>query len=530
MGLALENEAIAGLRVLVVDDMITNRQLLQTFLTRLGCEVVAAEDGAQAVTMFEREAPDLVFMDVMMPVMDGYEATRRIKAMAGDRWVPVVFVSALDKDENLVAGLEAGGDDYLAKPINFVVLHAKLLSLARTLNFQRRLDEAHRLNEAVTDNIADCVVSIDEHGAILSATSMTIVMFGYTQEELIGRNVSVLMPEPYHSEHDDYIKRYVLGGMPTIIGTPHRVLRGVRKDGREFPLELTITEMHFEGRRMFVGIMRDISERVAAEAVAKERAAALEAYREMRETENALAGGILHRLLQRRGLADPCLHYWLMPATDFSGDAVAAARAPDGRLCAMLADATGHGLGAAISVLPVLTSFYSLVEHGFPLGYIAYELNRQMLDVMPTGRFVAANLVCYDEKKQMLELWLAGLPDVVLTAPDGSIARRLASMHPPLGIVDFDEEMAGIERIECPPGSQLIMASDGLVETTNAEGEHFGCDRLHAVLGEAPADRKLAALREALDKYLGGAQPHDDISVLVIDCRPLSSTSRPRQP
>jgi PAS domain S-box-containing protein len=509
---------IAGLRVLVVDDSAVNRQLLQTFLTKLGCEVMLAEDGARAVAMFEQEAPDLIFMDVMMPEMDGYEATRRIKAAAGDRWVPVVFVSALDKDENLVAGLEAGGDDYLPKPVNFVLLHAKLRSLVRTLSLQRRFDEAHRFNEAVTDNIADCVVSIDERGIIRSVTAMAIVIFGYLSEELIGRNVSMLMPEPDRSAHDGYLRRYLDGGMPRIIGMPHRVVRGLRKDGGIFPLELTVTEMRFDGRRLFVGIMRDISERIAAEAVARQHAAALQRYHDEREAENALAGEIMQRLLQRRGLADPRAHYWLAPATDFSGDIGAAARAADGRLYAMLADATGHGLGAAISVLPVLTSFYSLVEHGFPLGYIAYELNRQLRDVMPAGRFVAANLVCFDESRQLAEVWLGGLPDLVVLKPDGSIARRLASMHPPLGIVDFDEEMAGIEKMTCPPGSQLALMSDGLIEAMAENGEPFSADGLARTFAGVAPDRRLQAIQDALKLHLGGRAPHDDVSIMLIDC------------
>ena len=91
-----KNAARMPLKVLVVDDTETNRMILTVFLRRLGHNVVLAEDGAQAVAAFEREAPDLVLMDVMMPVMDGYEATRRIKALAGEHWVPVLFVSALD--------------------------------------------------------------------------------------------------------------------------------------------------------------------------------------------------------------------------------------------------------------------------------------------------------------------------------------------------------------------------------------------------------------------------------------------------
>lgn len=509
---------IAGMKVLVVDDTATNRQLLQVFLKKLGCEVLLAENGADAVRVFEQQSPDLVLMDVMMPGMDGYEATRRIKAASGDNWVPVVFVSALDKDENLVAGLEAGGDDYLAKPVNFVVLQAKLRSLVRSLQMQRRLDEMRRFSVAVTDNIADCVITIDERGRILAATAMSMVVFGYAPEELIGQNVSMLMPEPHRSAHDDYLRRYMMGGAPKIVGMPQRVLTGMRRDGSIIPVEITVTEMRFDGTRMFVGIVRDVSERVAAEAIEQQHAAALQRYHDEREAENTLASGIMQRLLLRRGLSDPRLHHWLLPATDFSGDVIAAARSADGKLCVMLADATGHGLGAAISVLPGLTSFYNLAEHGYPLGFIAYELNRQLLEFMPTGRFVAAGLLCFNEQERVAEYWLGGMPDLLVLNADGTIRQRVAAAHPPLGIVEFDEDMAGVAKVDCPPGTQLLLTSDGLLEATGSSGESFGTERLTGALAAAEPGNRLRAVKEALSQHLGERAPHDDVSVLIIDC------------
>ena len=116
---------LAKMKVLAVDDNRTNLHILQVFLKKLGHQVILAENGEEAVRMFQSEAPDLVLLDIMMPVMDGFEAARRIKAMTQERWTPVIFLSALNRDENLVEGLEAGGDDYLTKPINFVVLEAK---------------------------------------------------------------------------------------------------------------------------------------------------------------------------------------------------------------------------------------------------------------------------------------------------------------------------------------------------------------------------------------------------------------------
>ena len=380
--LAASRASIPSLRVLVVDDTVTNRQVLGVFLRRLGHTVAMAEDGAQAVALFATQAFDLVIMDVMMPVMDGYEATRRIKALCGDHWVPVVFLSALDKDENLVAGLESGGDDYLPKPINFAILEAKLRSLTRTLTMQRAL-------------------------------------------------------ETYHDE---------------------------------------------------------------------------------REAENNLAIQILEQLMQRPGLADPLLNYWMSPASYFSGDIVAGARSTDGRYYALLADATGHGLAAAISVLPVLTLFYDVVERGLPLGQLLAKINGQLRGALPVGRFVACSGACIDVAQGRAELWMGGMPAAWLLDPAGQLLCEYRSEHLPLGIEAFDAGSAPAQDIEIPAaGGQLVLFSDGLIEAQDVAGEAFGTERLRAALAGAPVARRIDAVQDAMSAHLGTSEPHDDVTLMLID-------------
>lgn len=505
-------------RVLVVDDTATNRQILSVFLKKLGHTVDLAEDGAQAVKMFAENSYDLVVMDVMMPVMDGYEATRRIKAMSVERWVPVIFLSALDKDENLVAGLDAGGDDYLPKPVNFVVLAAKLRSFARALALRRELEDARRYTQAVTDNLLDAVITINEAGQIESVNPATCRIFGYATDELLGNNINMLMPDPHRSMHDGYLLRYVAGGTPFIIGTVGREVEGRRKDGSIFPLALSVNEFHDRGRRMFVGALHDISEQKAAARTLQENAQVLQVYHDEREAENTLAVEILDQLMQRPGLADPRLHYWMSPATNFSGDIVAAARANDGRYYVLLADATGHGLAAAISVLPVLTLFYDIVEFGLPLGRIVAKINSQLRESLPVGRFVACACLCIDPQTGQCELWMGGMPSALLIDGDGRVVREIQSKHLPLGIDEIDWRRALAESVATPAnGGQLVLYSDGLVEAQNAHGESFGLERLCAAFVGVPPAQRLDAVKNAVFAHLGEQQPHDDVTLMLID-------------
>ena len=136
----------ARLRVLVADDSAAVTALLRGFLLREGHEVVVAADGREAVAQFERQRPDLVLMDVVMPTMDGIAATRRLREIAAGRWIPVILLSALDAEDDVVRGLEAGGDDYLVKPINLSVLKAKIRSFQRIAVMQAQLvEQAERL-------------------------------------------------------------------------------------------------------------------------------------------------------------------------------------------------------------------------------------------------------------------------------------------------------------------------------------------------------------------------------------------------
>jgi PAS domain S-box-containing protein len=505
------------LKVLVVDDTATNRQILQAFLIRLGYAVILAEDGVQAINRFADEDPDIVLMDVMMPILDGFEATRRIKALCGERWVPVVFLTALDKQSDLVTGLDAGGDDYLTKPISFVVLDAKLRSLRRTLVLQRTLEETRRRTQAVTDNIMDGVINIDETGCMQFCNPAVTRMFGYSLDELIGQNVTLLMPQPLRSEHAQYLAKYLAGGPPHVIGQT-RQLSGLHKDGRPIPVELDVSEFSVGSERFFVGIVRDISERLAAEAQLRENAERLQRYFERQEDENILAKAIMQRLTLREGIQDRQLHHWIRPAANFSGDILVAARSPENRLYALLGDATGHGLAAAISALPAVTVFYGMVKRNLPLSVIVGELNKHLRDTLPPGRFFAASLFCGDARAGRAELWVGGMPAVLEVDGAGRVSRTFPSRQLALGIADVSAEMCATESVTWPTGHQFVLYSDGLIEAVDVAGRAFGTEGLTALLTSVPAHGRLEAIRGAIGRHVGEEETRDDISLMLIDC------------
>src|SRR5690606_5804668 len=110
------------LKILVADDTDTDRLILESIVRKEGHNVVSARNGIEAVTVFSAENPDIVLLDALMPELDGFGAARRIKELAGDVLVPIIFLTSLSDTESLVKCLDAGGDDFLSKPYNRVIL------------------------------------------------------------------------------------------------------------------------------------------------------------------------------------------------------------------------------------------------------------------------------------------------------------------------------------------------------------------------------------------------------------------------
>jgi diguanylate cyclase (GGDEF)-like protein len=125
-------------KILIVDDSATIRAALAAMVRSMKYEPIMAGTGEEAVELFTTERPSLILLDVKMPGIDGYEAARRIRAAEPEEWVPIIFLSAGDYDQDLERAIECGGDDYLMKPVSSVVLSAKIRALQRLDDMRRR--------------------------------------------------------------------------------------------------------------------------------------------------------------------------------------------------------------------------------------------------------------------------------------------------------------------------------------------------------------------------------------------------------
>jgi diguanylate cyclase (GGDEF)-like protein len=131
--------------LLIIDDEPSARDTLEALLAAEGYRILKAADGAEGLVLAERERPDLVFLDVMMPGMDGYEVCRRMRASRSLAELPIVMVSALDDARSRLDGIEAGADDFISKPFNRAELRARTRTITRLNRYRRLLEQEERL-------------------------------------------------------------------------------------------------------------------------------------------------------------------------------------------------------------------------------------------------------------------------------------------------------------------------------------------------------------------------------------------------
>lgn len=243
----------------------------------------------------------------------------------------------------------------------------------------------------------------------------------------------------------------------------------------------------------------------------------LEAYHDAAEEERTLVSELMKRMMQPERMVDRQVRYWLKPADMVSGDLIAFRRARNDRLYLMLADSTGHGLPAALNLLPVNHVFYSMVEKGLPVSQIVEEMNWAVKVQSPVGRFVSAFVACIDMHNHVLETWNGGIPSVMLVNQAGDNYHQLDSTNLPLGILDRTFT-AQTEIFQWNCDSQLVVYSDGLIEAENESGVAWGEHNIKRVIKEAPVAQRFDALTNELHGYLGARRAFDDMTLLVVDC------------
>ena len=372
---------------LIVDDDKTNRKVLETILKSSGFDIKTAEDGEQAVAVFKENKIDIVFMDVMMPVMDGYKATRIIKSISetNDVFTPVIFLTALTDDKTLAKCIDAGGDEFISKPYNIAVLDSRIKAMERVRDLSRKT--SYMYNQ----------LRNDEELAV-KVFSNAVLADNINNEEI-----------------------------------------------------------------------RDI----------------------------------------------------LKPAEIFSGDMLVSAYSASRDINVLLGDFTGHGLTSAIGALPASEVFRAMTAKGYSLPEIVKTINAKLCKLLPTGMFMACQLVSIDNELAHVAICNFGMPPVYIRHNDKIISADSTML--PLGIstdIDFTQH---VQYFDVEIGDRIIMSSDGVVEARNKDDQEYSDNRLVNIINNYSSGKDefiIDHLYADLEDFCDQSPQNDDISIAEIRLSP----------
>lgn len=298
-----------------------------------------------------------------------------------------------------------------------------------------------------------------------------------------------------------------------------------RIDGSRIWVRTVAAVEYIDGKpAKLVGAIQDITSKVEQlrriellYEIANSQRTELEGHRDRAEAEAEVASFLLSRLSRIEQLDSTGVQYCWQPAESFSGDIIAVANASSGDTYGMLADATGHGLAAAINLIPLTSAFYAMAAKGFNLVSICQELNRTVKEYSLPDRFVAVTLARLQRDGDLLEVVNAGNPSALLLDAQLKCQREFRSGCVPLGIVDQPSFRPVLEAVELFGDETLLLYSDGLVEASNLAGQAFGRAGVDQALAAAESPGTIAAsLRAGVMAHVAGLPFSDDVSLLAL--------------
>ena len=364
------------------------------------------------------------------------------------------------------------------------------------------------LGEALDEH---AIVSVtDAAGNITYANQKFLDISGYSLPELLGKNHRILKsaihPASFYRQMWDTV---------TTGNTWHGEVCNRRKDGKLYWVRASIKPIFNDNGlpRQYISIRTDITDIKEVEEKLHATNAELEVFKQVSEYDMDLTRKLMEHIILNLSTQVKDVELWLLPAAKMNGDLAITQNYNNERSYLLLADAMGHGLPAAMPLMPIAQVFSTMVRDGFTISAIVREMNNKIKHLIPIGNFVAVTLLSIDHANRCIEIWNGGNPPALLLNTAGEVVRKVASHNPAIGILRDDSFDSTTELIHWHEEHWLTIYSDGLADAQDVHGGYFGEERvISALRGSEPHQ----SLKDAVLAHLGGCEAGDDISLATV--------------
>jgi PAS domain S-box-containing protein len=391
-------------------------------------------------------------------------------------------------------------------------------------NLVKEAQEAQSKVTGIITNLFDAVIMIDERGIIETVNPAAETMFGYSSEEVIGRNVNILMPEPYASEHDGYIKNYLTTKIPKILGKNRREVLGMRANGEIFPMDLITSKMCIDDRLEFIGIVRDMTDYKRAEDEVKRLRQSETQMFEHLQHELETAGRVQASMLPSDFPLFPQYKNFnvfasMTPAKLIGGDFYDVFLVDVDKVFIVIGDVSGKGISAALHMVHCMADLRLLaLRDELQPDRILFELNNLLCENNSVGMFITVCCGIFNFQTGEFIYSNAGHNPPLTNAITGCFEFMPVPKSIVLGYIK-DAKYSSFN-LQLRPGDSIFLYTDGVTEAENQQRDLFSDEKLLKLLatsGEVCARKVVELVKAEIDTFTEGVEQSDDITMLSLN-------------
>lgn len=406
---------------------------------------------------------------------------------------------------------------------------ATLFIRAQADKLIRTAEQANAKATGIISYMSDGLVITDERGIVETFNPAAEAIFGYRAEQVIGRNMKMLMPEPYAKEYDQYISKYLASGTATILGKKRREVQGRRSDGHVFPMDLITSEMSVNERPMFIGVIRDISEYKQAENELLRLREAEKLTLESLQREVSVAATIQANMLPKGNLLFPQFPQirafgLSSPAKEIGGDFFDAFAIDGEHVVFAIGDVSGKGVPAALFMMETMTLLRSKIRKPKKFSTALATINRLLCKNNDTNMFVTAFIGMLNVMTGDLHYLNAGHTVPLLARDKESFTVLSVPRNILLGV--YEDAVYEVSHTRLAGGDTLVLYTDGVTEAENHQQEFYSLERATDLLTATYSDVRILAqslLNDVAD-FCGRQPQSDDITILAMQYDPAAAS------